>query len=455
MNLFTHLSNAVKAVNFTGRFRQTGFCFAALMLITVATAVAQTFPANFTQVAVATGLTNPTVVTPAPDGRLFVGQQGGSLRVVKNGTLLTTPFISLTVDSNGERGLLGIAFDPDFTTNNYVYLYYTVPTSGTITVHNRVSRFRANGDLAVPNSETVVLELNALSSATNHNGGSIVFGSDRKLYVAAGENANINNSQTLDNYLGKVMRINTDGSVPSGNPFSGGSASQQRIWAYGLRNPYTLSVQPGTGRLFINDVGQSTWEEINDGTTGGLNFGWPTAEGNSSNATFTNPVYEYAHGSGDGVGCAITGGTFYSPPISPYPASYAGKYFFQDFCSNWINVLDLSGTTAVRSSFATGLPNNNVSITLHTDGYLYYLNRSGGALYKIVYLGETCQTVQAGNWHNSAVWSCGHVPIVTDRTVVRHAVTIETSSVGLTKQAKYESGGQLLVTNTAQLRIGL
>ena len=130
----------------------------------------------------------------SPDGRIFVCQQGGKLRVIKNGVLLATAFVTLTVDSNGERGLLGVAFDPNFVTNQYVYVYYTVPGA---TAHNRLSRFTANGDVAVAGSELILLELNNLSSATNHNGGALHFGLDGKIYIAVGENANPANAQTL------------------------------------------------------------------------------------------------------------------------------------------------------------------------------------------------------------------------------------------------------------------
>src|SRR5688500_548474 len=218
---------------------------------------AATLPAGFTETQVATGLTNPTAMEFAPDGRLFVCQQAGQLRVIKNGVLLAIPFLSLTVDPSGERGLLGIAFDPNFATNNFVYVYYTATTTPR---HNRVSRFTANGDVAVAGSEVAILDLDNLSSATNHNGGAIHFGPDGKLYVAVGENANGSNSQTLNNRLGKMLRINPDGSIPTDNPFYNTATGLNRaIWSMGLRNPYTFAFQRTTGRMFINDVGQSTW----------------------------------------------------------------------------------------------------------------------------------------------------------------------------------------------------
>ncbi len=222
--------------------------------------------------------------------------------------MLAQPFISLSVSSSGERGLLGIAFDPNFKSNKYIYLYYTL-SSGT---NNRISRFTANGDGVVAGSERVILNLDPLSSATNHNGGNMQFGPDGKLYVGVGDNADAVNAQIFDTYHGKILRINADGSVPAGNPFTGGSAQQQRVWAYGLRNPYTIAFQPGTGKLLVNDVGGSTWEEINDATAGGKNFGWPYSEGGGS--SYSNPLYAYGHGLSIGTGCAITGGTFFNPP---------------------------------------------------------------------------------------------------------------------------------------------
>ena len=350
---------------------------------------AQVYPADFGQVLVTNGISNPTVMAFAPDGRIFVAQQSGALRVIKNNTLLTTPFISLSVNSTGERGLIGIAIDPNFSTNNYIYLYYTVPTAP---IHNRISRFTANGDVAQPNSEVVVLELDPLSGATNHNGGAMHFGLDGKLYVAIGENANSANAPILDTYHGKLLRINKDGTVPAGNPFTTGSEQRKRVWAYGLRNPYTFAIHPVTGRILVNDVGQNSWEEINDATTGGRNFGWPATEGYFTAADFptlTNPIYVYPHAAGDGNGCAITGGTFFFPTTTNYPQVYVNRYFLQDLCNAWINSLDLTGANPVRSSFATGIGGNSLSLTTGIDGNLYFLSRNNSALYKIVYNNTT------------------------------------------------------------------
>jgi glucose/arabinose dehydrogenase len=358
--------------------------FIATFLLKI-NAFSQTYPAGFAQSLVVNGISNPTVMAFAPDGRIFVAQQNGHLRIVKNGALLPTSFVQLTVNASGERGLIGIALDPDFSNNQFVYLYYTVPGTP---AHNRISRFTANGDVVLSGSENIILELDPLGSATNHNGGALAFGPDGKLYVAIGDNATSAHAQNQDTYHGKILRINPDGSIPSDNPFTSGSDQRKRTWAMGLRNPYTISFQRGTGKFFVNDVGQVTWEEINDATTGGLNFGWPATEGNFNPAThpaYTNPVYSYQHGSGDGVGCAITGGAFFNPISTNYPGTYYGKYFFLDYCNRWINSIDPVVSPAVRSPFATTISGSPVIMEVGNDGNLYFLSRANSALYKIVY----------------------------------------------------------------------
>jgi glucose/arabinose dehydrogenase len=341
------------------------------------TGAAATLPSGFVETQIG-GLSSPTAMEFAPDGRLFVCLKGGSLRVIKNGVLLATPFVTLTVDSAGERGLLGIAFDPNFATNNFVYVYYTVPGSP---ANNRVSRFTANGDVAVAGSETVLLNLDNLSGAGNHNGGAIHFGPDGKLYIAVGENANGSNSQTLANLLGKVLRINSDGTIPTDNPFFNTAGARKEIWALGLRNPFTFAFQPGTTRMFINDVGETTWEEINDGIAGS-NYGWPITEGPTSDPRFRAPLFAYGHGSTGTTGCAITGGTFYNPATGQFPSSYTGKYFFADLCSGWIRVLDPANNTA--ADFASGI-SSPVDLKVSADGSLYYLAIGSSSVFKVQY----------------------------------------------------------------------
>src|ERR1044071_274764 len=340
---------------------------------------AATLPAGFSESHWGSGMPSAaTSMAFAPDGRLFVCLQSGQVRVIdKDGGLLANPFVTLSVDSNGERGLLGVAFDPNFASNRYVYLYHTVPGSP---AHNRISRFTANGNVAAPNSEFVVLDLDNLSNATNHNGGAIHFGPDGKLYVGVGENANAANAQTLTNRLGKMLRINPDGSIPSDNPFFNTATGANRsIWALGLRNPFTFAFQPGTGRMFINDVGQSTWEEINDGIAGS-NYGWNLSEGPTSNPMFRSPLFFYGHGISATTGCAIAGGAFYNPNSLRFPASFAGKYFFADLCSGWIRVFDPATGTA--SPFASGI-SQPVDLKVDVDGSLLYLARGSNAVVRV------------------------------------------------------------------------
>ena len=339
-------------------------------------------PTGFTDSTIATGLASPTAMELAPDGRIFVAEQGGNLRVIKNGVLLATPFLTVSVDPSGERGLIGVTIDPNFATNGFVYVYYTTLATP---IHNRVSRFTASAadpDVAAP-TETILIDFDDLSTATNHNGGALRFGVDGKLYVGVGENANGANAQTLDNRLGKLLRYNANGTIPSDNPFFNTATGANRaIWATGLRNPYTFAFQPGTGRMMINDVGQNTWEEIDEGVAG-RNYGWPSSEGpvNCTTAGFTCPVYSYSHAAG---GCAITGGAFYNPVAATFPASYVGKYLFAEFCSNWIKLIDPSAPPAndAATTFATQVP-SPVDLRVAPDGSLYYLARGSGSVGRI------------------------------------------------------------------------
>lgn len=350
-------------------------------------------PGSFSETQIA-GLSSPTAMAIHPDGRVFVCQQSGALRVIKNGALLATPFTTVSTTSSGERGLLGVAFDPNYATNHFIYVYYTATTPAT---HNRISRFTAdiaNEDVAVAGSETVLLDLNNLSGATNHNGGAIHFGPDGKLYVAVGENANSANSQSLGNLLGKMLRLNPNPAdpIPADNPttFPGiagsPSGNNRAIWAVGLRNPFTFSFQQGTGRMHINDVGEGTWEEVNLGVAG-ANYGWGAGcEGACGVAGMTNPIYQYS--SASGTECAITGGAFYNPTTATFPAQYIGKYFLADFCAGWMKTLDpLSPpATGAATGFASGI-SSPVDIQVANDGSLYYLARGNGSVFRVQYFG--------------------------------------------------------------------
>jgi len=376
--------------------RAVGLASSALALFFsccfVSIASAANVPPGFTDSIVVTGISTPTAMELAPDGRIFVAQQTGALRVIKNGALLATPFVTLSVNAVGERGLLGVTFDPNFTSNRYVYVYYTTATSP---IHNRVSRFTASttdGDVAAA-GETVLLDLDNLSSASNHNGGALHFGADGKLYIAVGENALGSNAQTLSNLHGKILRINADGTIPTDNPFyTTAVANNRAIWALGLRNPFTFSFEAFSGRMFINDVGQTTWEEIDRGVAG-ANYGWPSSEGplNCTNPGFTCPIYAYDHTGGN---CAITGGAFYDPATPQFPSSYDGMYFFAEHCGNWIKFIDPDAPPGNNgaTTFATGIA-APVDLRVGSDGTLYYLARSAGAVGRIQYTASQAPTI--------------------------------------------------------------
>ena len=279
--------------------------FAAAVVLALSVLVASTsaraaqLPVGFVETVVATGLANPTAMEFAPDGRLFVAEQGGRLRVIKNGVLLATPFVTLTVNASGERGLLGVAFDPDFATNHFVYVYYTATDARRCTTASAASP--PNGDVAVGRQRDGASSTSTTSSsATNHNGGAIHFGPDGKLYVAVGDNANGANAQTLDQPARQDAAHQRRRHDPDRQPVlqPRPPATTARSGRSGLRNPFTFAFQPGTGRMFINDVGQNTWEEINDGVAG-ANYGWPSTEGaDRQSATSRSAVYAYQHGAG-------------------------------------------------------------------------------------------------------------------------------------------------------------
>ncbi len=348
----------------------------ALSFAVLAPANAQTVPGGFVRSEIAQ-VNAATRMAFAPDGRIFVAELAGHLRVIKNGALLPTPFVTLNVAGGGsERGLTGVVLDPNFASNHYVYLYYTAPTP---TIHSRVSRFTADGDVALPGSERVILELDT-QTAGIHNGGALKFWQDGTLFIATGENTTSSNAQNLGNLLGKVLRIDVRSddfpddphrnySIPSANPFRNVTNARPEIWAYGLRNPWSMAVQRGTNRIFINDVGSNFFEEINEGHSG-CNYGWPLDEGYTNDPDICSPLFAYSHSSGFPVGCAIIGGAFYNPSVQRFPGQYVGKYFFADYCNWWIDVLDL--TTHTASAFATGLRNLS-DMDVGPDGNLYYL----------------------------------------------------------------------------------
>jgi glucose/arabinose dehydrogenase len=344
--------------------------------VSFATVEAQgiTLPAGFNDTEVAYRMTYPTTMVVAPDGRVFFAQKNGVLRVIKNGAVLSTPFLQRSVSTERERGLFGIALDPNFATNQFVYIRYT--TSGTC--RHILERVTAQGDVEQSGSGVILVDFGPCQGVGSHNGGTMHFGLDGKLYTGIGEQGCCPNySQSLSNVFGKLLRINRDGTIPTDNPFYNTTTGQSRmIWAYGLRNPFVFAIQPGTGQIMINDVGAMTWEEINVGRRG-ANYGWPVCEGvcNPPNASYQDPIFAYTHAEG----CSITGGVFYNPTTAQFPASYTGKYFFTDWCGGWIRTLDVSSgnVTAFADGFrdALGQP---VDLDLAPDGSLYWLVEGNG-----------------------------------------------------------------------------
>lgn len=341
----------------------------------------------------ATGLTAPVEITNANDSRLFVVQQNGVIKIIQpNGTINATNFLNIgsKILYGGERGLLGLAFHPQYSTNGYFFVYYNNNTNGNIIVA-RYTVSISDPNVADPNSEKIVL--NIPKPFDNHNGGSIHFAPDGNLWIITGDGGSGgdpgNNAQNKNSLLGKMLRIDVNSTeaynIPAGNPFIGSTVDgADEIWAYGLRNGWKWSFDLTTGNAMIADVGQGQIEEINKVplTQAGINYGWRCYEGNNAynsagcdNAsTMTFPVAVYDHSGGR---CSITGGYVYRGSL--YPA-LQGKYFFTDYCTPQIGMLDSGNAITWTTAFAG---NNFSTFGEDSQKELYVAAVNNGKIYKI------------------------------------------------------------------------
>lgn len=339
---------------------------------------ASALPEGFSRTQViSSGLNDASGFEFAPDGRIFILERTGAVKIYKDGGLLQTPFTTFSSVASGDRGLIGIAFDPNFATNHYVYFYYTNSD-----LLNYLVRFDASGDVAT--APPTILFQTTVPSNLLHVGGSVRFGLDDKLYFAVGDNGYPPNAQDLSVPFGKIMRINRDGSTPADNPFVGQAGTLPQIWAYGLRNPWRFQFDSANGRLYSGDVGNDTWEEVNLIVKGG-NYGWPLSEGTcTQNCTpYLDPVYTYNH---DGQSSAVTGGPVYRG--DNFPAQYQGRYFYSDYARGFINqlILNEDGTTGTMVPFDP-IAGSVVDLKVGPDGSLWYVTYYPGRLYRVTFSG--------------------------------------------------------------------
>ena len=354
---------------------------------------------TLTTVRVAGGLNAPVDLQAAPGdrARLFVVEQVGRIRIIRNGAVLLAPFLDIVdrVGSGGERGLLGLAFHPSFAQNGRFFVNYT-DRSG----HTHIAEFRATpgSDTADPASERLMLFVS--QPFPNHNGGGLAFGNDGMLYIALGDGGSggdpLNNGQSRATFLGKILRIDVDRgapyAVPADNPFVATAGALPEIWAYGLRNPWRINFDRATGDLYIGDVGQSALEEVDVGQSsrrGGENYGWSVMEGTRCfkpavgcpTTGLTLPVVEY----GRSDGCSITGGVVYRGCRMP---GYHGTYFYGDFCTGMIRSFRLVNGVATdqrdwTAALGRGAIGSIVSFGVDADGEVHIVDHDG-EVYRVV-----------------------------------------------------------------------
>ncbi len=340
---------------------------------------------------VASGLSNPLYLTaPAGDARQFIVEQMGRILVVENGSVLATPFLDIAgkITSGGERGLLSVAFHPRYASNGFFYVNFTDLNGDT-----RVERYRASGNRNVADPSSAKLIIAIGQPFANHNGGLVMFGPDGMLYVGMGDGGSggdpQGHGQNRQSLLGKILRLNVDGgdpyAIPADNPYVRGGGRPE-IWASGMRNPWRFSFDRVGGILYVADVGQNQFEEINavPTRTAGLNYGWNIAEGNHCYASsscdlseFVRPVLEY----GRDQGCSVTGGFVYRGTRMP---ALAGTYFYSDYCSGWLRSFRIvNGAATELREWPVGNLGSVLSFGEDSAGELYVLS-ANGSVYRLV-----------------------------------------------------------------------
>jgi glucose/arabinose dehydrogenase len=366
-------------------------------VVVTAIVVEEPPPDPLTLELVASGFQSPVHITHAPtdSSRLFVVERGGVIWIIKDGTVLPTPFLDISgqVKAGGEQGLLSVAFHPLHAANREFFVLYT-----DVNGDSRVSRFLTDGtdfDVADPSSESLVLFTE--QPYTNHNGGLVAFGPDGMLYVGLGDGGSggdpLRNGQDSTTVLGAILRLNVDGgspyAIPIDNPLVSDAAAAKEIWVYGLRNPWRYSFDRETGDLYIGDVGQGAWEEIDvqpSVSAGGENYGWNVMEGahcynavSCDQSGLVLPTVEYPH---TGGACSVTGGYVYRGGLLP---DMVGRYLYADYCAGWIRSFRYSGGVAVDPrdhSGDLGTLSQIVSFGEDAAGELYIV-RLTGAIYRL------------------------------------------------------------------------
>ena len=369
---------------------------AALGCVAWCPALAQDVPersADLRLEIVARGLNDPLYLTaPAGDARLFVVEQAGRIRIVKDGRLLPAPFLDLrgSVGAGGERGLLGMAFHPAYAKNGSFYVDYTDKRGDT-----RIKRFAVSSDPDVADAASAKQLLFIEQPYANHNGGLVMFGPDGMLYVGMGDGGSggdpHGNGQKRSTLLGKLLRIDVDGgdpyAIPADNPFLGAAGARPEIWATGMRNPWRFAFDRVTGLLYVADVGQNLWEELDivPAARAGLNYGWNVMEGahcyagtGCDTTGLVVPALEYDHS----YGCAIIGGFVYRGRTSP---ALTGQYFFSDYCQAWLRSITYqNGRITARTVWSVPRIGQVLSFGEDAAGEIYVLS-DNGSVYRIVY----------------------------------------------------------------------